>query len=235
MWLLPSRSRPANVKRAVEIYPEVDMVLWKTVDDPLLYEYDRIKVPERWKVVTGPAGARTAEIFNYFYSMFPEETYYGFIGDDVVPGPEGWDRKLQEAAGEMYIAYPEDSIQGSKLCPHFCIGGDLVRHVNHFAFPGIQHSFLDQIWYTLGDNADLLRYVPEVKFHHIHPLSEEVEVDEVYVRGQETLVQDKRVFNCWLRFQAKAMVKDLKEWKNEREAATIRGGEELSIEEVAAL
>lgn len=199
MWLLPSRGRVGNAKRFAEANPDAPITLWVTEDDPSAEAYLEVDWPEGWVLVVGMAGLRLAQILRESLRQYPAEEYYGFVGDDVQPSPRDWWQQLAGAAGEWNVAYPEDSIWGERLCPHFCLGGELVRTVGWFALPGTRHSYIDTVWYTIGKALGLDVYVPDVKFDHQHPLNKKAELDDTYRRGQETYGYDGDVFERWKR------------------------------------
>jgi len=235
VWLLPSWNRPQNVQRAVESFPDVEVCLWRTPGDPQAAAYDAIKLPAKWVVRYGVKGDRVGQIFNGFFRAYPNAPFYGFIGDDVVPSPADWNSQLEEAAGGHFIAYPRDSIHEDRLCPHFCIGGDLVREVGALALPGLWHSYIDTVWYNLGEVAELLRYVPSVQFKHYHPLDKSARMDVVYRRGQETHAQDKRTYEFWLKFLAPKLMTEIRRTFGDPNAPEICSCEALPASAVADL
>lgn len=196
MWLLPSRGRPERALRLAETRPgDKPVTLWLSQDDPQLANYLREKWP--WEVHVGPAGLRLAQILRLFYRENPHLPYYGFLGDDVVPNRPDWGSPLVEAAGEWYFAYPDDGHWGEKLSPHFCVGGELVREVGWLVVPHVLHSYMDTAWWLVAKMLGVARYTPEVLFEHVHPLVNKAEVDDTYLRGQETIEWDKEVYLRW--------------------------------------
>jgi len=209
--------------------------LWRTPGDPQAAAYDAIKLPDSWTVRYGIGGDRVAQIFNHFFRAYPTASFYGFIGDDVVPSPKGWNIQLEQAAEKHFIAFPHDSIHGDKLCPHFCLGGDLVRAVGSLALPGLLHSYIDTIWHNIGDVVGLLRYVPEVKFKHLHPLDNSAEMDVVYQRGQETHAQDLQIYQFWLKFLAPQQLTKLQRKFGDPNAPEIRSCKAMPIAKMATV
>lgn len=206
MWILPTRSRPGNLQRAVENFPEAPITVVRTEGDPYDSEYQQIKLPETWKEFWVPSNSTVPELLNRVYEAYPCEAFYGFIGDDVIPEGDKWWEVLGKKAGRWHVAFPKDSIHEDRLCPHFILGGDLVRSVRHLAEPRFHHSFIDTVWYALGKNLDLLAYEPSIIFHHQHPLDPktETEMDSIYILGQSHYTEDQRKFREWINSQETA-------------------------------
>lgn len=84
----------------------------------------------------------------------------------------------------MAIAYPDDGYHGRDMCTHWFIGGNLVRAAGFLAHPWFKHNCTDSVWYDVGEEFDLLHYVPETRFRHEHPgLSDKYPTDETYQRA----------------------------------------------------
>jgi hypothetical protein len=196
MWILPTRSRPQNLQRAIENYPDAPITVVFTEGDPLEEEYGKLKIPPDWDVFLAAKDSTVPSLMNQVYMAHKKEPCYGFIGDDVIP-PEGeWWKELDEAAGDWFVAYPTDSIWGNRGCPHFCIGGELVRHMDFFAAPWFHHNFIDQIWWVLALKGDLGRHV-DIPFRHLHPLDSSAPMDSIHALGQSQMEKDKELFDLW--------------------------------------
>lgn len=196
MWILPSLGRPERAQKVAETAPDAPILLRLHWGDKRLDDYQSIKWPKAWKVAVHPKQSLTDSL-NWALETYPAERNYGFLADDTIPSPDGWWETLEKAAENRYIAYPDDGVHGKELCTHHCIGGDLMRAVGWWALPGLVHSFLDTVWYTIGYNTDLLRYVPEVRFDHLHPINKKSEMDDTYVFGQSHFKSDADIFNYW--------------------------------------
>lgn len=167
-------------------------------NDPNLQDYLKLPYPNNW-TVTHAEHCKCAGTWEWAFERFPDEKFYGFIGDDCLPEGEKWWEKLELAAGAFNIAYPDDGIHGARLCTHPCIGGDLVRAVGFWALPGLDHNFIDTFWKILGENCALLRYVPEVKFNHQHPIRFGKHLmDDVYKLGSEKYNDDMMILHRYI-------------------------------------
>jgi len=196
MWILPSLGRPNKISELIEdanLPKKITLILQKT--DPRLPDYLDLDYPPLWKLHAAPV-RNLVEALNWAWENYPEEKQYSFLGDDVKI--EGDVNLLESAAASNFITYPTDSIHGHRLCPHFSIGGDLVRAVGYLAYPKLHHNFIDNVWWEIGRELGLLKHLPEVTFHHQHHLTGHTTLDSTYVKGQSTANLDAKTFKAWL-------------------------------------
>ena len=195
MWVLPTRSRPLEAIRAIRSLGDspIFMMVWN--EDPHVHAYKLAEWPSNVEVYYGPQESVQAKL-NWFFHNYPDERFYGFLADDIVlkKGCLGF---LEDLAHKDNISYPDDSVWGEDLCTHPCIGGDLVRKMGWWCYPEITHNFFDTFWWVIGEFQEKLRYVPEVVYDHIHPVTGRVPRDEVYLKGSESKAQDIITFNTW--------------------------------------
>lgn len=201
MFCFPTRSRPHNHRRFIKAYRETEAThpCWVRLDDddPKLAEYDDIALPDGWLKTVGPRlPNRCNGAVEEMYRLFPTESVYGLMADDLIPRTQYWDRRLIEAAGNNRLAYADDGFQHETVATHPVIGGDLVRTIGWLAIPGVLHSFVDTALHTIAFRTGRLVYLPDVLVEHMHPLANKAPVDEVH-RYQETYVHDSTVFYRW--------------------------------------
>ena len=209
MWILPSLGRPERAQKVAEKSPDSPILLRLHWGDDRLGDYLSLKWPKAWTVKVDK-GLSLTETLNWALETYPTEDSYGFLADDTLPEPEDWQETLEYYAGHWNIAYPDDGIHGKKLCTHHCIGGRLMRQVGWWGLPGLKHSFLDNAWYLIGANIGALRYIPQVKFKHLHELRDKSLHDETYAVGQSYLKNDKEVFEYWVENGAQETVNKLR-------------------------
>jgi len=166
-------------------------------DDPALGEYRKIDYPSWWVVHVGaPVGL--GGVYKWVFETFPDASYYGFLGDDLIPRTKHWDGKLIEAAGTGAISYGDDGNWGEKLATHPCIGGDLVRRMGWLCYPGLNKLFIDTVWHTIGAKLGRLHYLPDVKLEHMHYLFGKAEHDETYGDQAEYFAHDKDYYDKFI-------------------------------------
>ena len=200
-WLLPSLRRPGNVARIARSYVDTEatgrVILRLHKGDPTLPEYEKLDLPETWDVHVGPECA-AAGAMRWAFDRWPNEDFYGFLGDDIILQTPGWDLSLSNGAGRWGNAYPDDGIQGRNLATHPTVGGDLVRALGWWALPGVIHCFVDTALMYVAQRIGTLRYYPGVKFDHLHPIVGRGANDEVYQKGMSTFRKDMAKFNQWV-------------------------------------
>jgi len=106
-------------------------------------------------------------IYNEAYRRTPWRPWWGFIADDVVPETPGWDAKLIAAAGRDGMAVPGGG-HDAEGCPHFVLGGDLVREMGWLALPDLDRLYIDTVWGDIARQRGVFRRVPDVILRHHH-------------------------------------------------------------------
>lgn len=203
MWFFPSRGRPFSVNRFFQAWKDTQAdsegVLWLDDDDYEKHKeiYEKIELPVGWKLVVAPNYNKgTGHISNLFFEMFPQEPWYGFMCDDVVPETLHWDRKLIEAAGEDGLSYGDDGIN-PEHASHPCVGGALIRSLGWLALPGLDRIYIDNALLEVAKRRGKVAYLPEVKTKHLHFSTGKSPFDETYRKTKNQ--QDKEIFDAWLK------------------------------------
>jgi hypothetical protein len=80
-------------------------------------------------------------------------------------------------------------------CPHFALGGNLVRSVGWLALPGLDRLWIDTVWATIAKARGVLRYRPDVVLRHHHPSAGLALVDATYRKRFKT--RDRAIFEAW--------------------------------------
>ena len=198
MWFLPSYGRPAALKKFASAPGGVpsDIVVICNEDDPTLPGYHAWSP---WPIELAPAGSRLGDIWRSLMVKYPDEAFYGFLGDDHEPITPGWHTDLIEAAGKTKIAYPNDQ-QAFPVFRGICVvGGDLARAMGTLCPPGIRHNYHDNFLETIGRTFGLMVAMKDVIVLHRHPLFDvTIERDATYQRGSSDIDQDRLTFEAWL-------------------------------------
>lgn len=198
MWILPSRARPANVKRFFAAWRDTEAstpgVLWLDEDDKSHY-YLR-DLPHNWQAIRGPRAPCLADTQNALFRRFHDALWFGLIADDVVPLTRHWDSKLVATAGSWGISYASDGINNEKQFTHGVIGGELAREMGYLILPGLHRLYGDNVWTEIGRRRGVLRYRPDVLVEHWHFSNGKAQYDETYAKGDSN--GDEEVFKRWL-------------------------------------
>jgi hypothetical protein len=197
MWILPTRSRPHNLLRIINAWHETGastpVELCMDSDDPCLPQIEAISLPPGWKIVIGRRGPLST-IYNAAYERNLDAPFFGFIADDVVPITNGWDIKLIKAAGSDGMSVPSGG-ETTGGCPHFVLGGNLVRSMGWLALPGLDRIYIDTVWGDVAKDRGVYREVNDVKLEHHHFSNGKALMDSTYRKNHKA--QDKLIYNNW--------------------------------------
>ena len=165
MIFVPSRNRRESLERFFAVgQPTLPGRVLIDDDDN---SYEGMKLPEGWQFSVGPRESSSARL-NRAYRLYPDEQFYGQIGDDYICRPVGWDVSLVESCGWNKISWGNDGRWGEKLCTSFFVGGELVRMFDWFAHPMLEHLYVDSVWWMIAKAAKLGRYRPDVETMHVN-------------------------------------------------------------------
>lgn len=166
MLILPSRGRPTSLQEFfASSSPAEPGVVLLDVDDAS--HYATLTVPANWSVVTG-SRAPYSELCNRALALYPDEPWYGCLGDDCRARPAGWDTHLAQLATAGHIAYGNDLINYESPGAFWFLPGSLVRKVGWICYPEIKHLYSDTVWYDIGRALGILRYCPDIITEHLH-------------------------------------------------------------------
>ncbi len=197
MLIIPSRGRPHNFQRLITACLETGArePAWVRLDedDVSLAQYLALDMPDGWKTIIGPRQP-LSEVYNEAYRAMPETDHCGFLADDVVPETPGWAEALIAAAGLDGMAVPAggDTTGG---CPHFVLGGELVRSMGWLSLPGLDRLYIDTVWAEIAEQRGVLRYLPEVVLSHRHFSSGKALFDQTYRKKKK--VEDRLIYETW--------------------------------------
>lgn len=199
MWFLPSRLRPRSLQRFFNAYEDTgadsEGVVWVDDDDPHIIQYQCVIFPLKWIMLTQPPLGSNGDIANAFFSLFPNEPWYGFLADDVVPRTPHWDEKLIEA-GKDGLSYCEDYLNADRQPTHFVVNGDWVRETGWLALPGCKRTYIDNAWFEIAKRKKKITYLNNVVLEHLHFSNGKSPMDETYQKP--SVGKDKEVFDTWL-------------------------------------
>lgn len=209
--VVPSRGRPAHAKEVAHTFAHTctadtalvvsldstDTRLDEYVDDHFTY---RLVNPNKTMVEALNTGVSMALAFE------PGAFAVAFMGDDHRPRTKGWDRAYLDALHDLGtgIVYGDDDFQGERLPTQCAMTVDIVKELGWMAPPSLNHLYVDTWWRRLGEEADCLRYLPEVHIEHMHPAHPDgpkAEWDEGYrrVNSQATYRRDAFMFERIIR------------------------------------
>lgn len=196
--VIPTRGRPETARDAVAAIRETavrvatSVVLAVDADDPALPAYRALRWPGR----LGPSTTlvvlesdetgdlvRATNTVSLRVAREDPSAIIGNLGDDHRTRTPGWDRAIEEALEEPGIAYGDDLLQGELLPTAPFISASIVLALGWYALPACRHLYIDDAWKAIGEEAGLLRYLPDVVVEHCHPGAGKAEWDAGYERA----------------------------------------------------
>lgn len=172
-WFCPTLFRPHRLAALAKTWERcqprtpLHVRVWK--DDPYKVQYFAYKWPKTWRLYESPALYVREAMNEFVFEKCPGGDTYGFIADDILLRTPGGLEHLDALAEPCYHAYPNDCMQRAKLATHFSTGGELVRELGWWGYPGVKHS-IDIPLMSIAKSLGLLRYAPFVIFQHMHHL-----------------------------------------------------------------
>ena len=199
MFLLPTRSRPKNLRRFLEAYKAccstASVYLIFDEDDPCLDEYQQIETPLNWHESVMPSSNQgILEKVNYIFRAIDNRPWYGLLGDDNVPVTFEWDKRLIETAGNDGVAWPNDGIRKGDFGTLLVIGGDLVREMGWLAPPGMKHLYVDTLWTEIGRSRGKAYYLEDTWVPHYHFSNGKAPMDDTYQRHAGFAENDRKIY-----------------------------------------
>lgn len=173
-------------------------------------EYIRsLRLPFGWQIIYYHKNLGCIGALNYVFEMYPNEPWYGFIGDDEFlspDSPQDWDMRLIKSAGDWHIAHAFEDWNKGKRCQGFPVwGGKLLRAVGYWALPTCWHNFgLDSMHEWLngppafgGGGLRNIVCIPEVKIEH-NRANPFLELDDCYNVAEGSMEEDRKRFWDWI-------------------------------------
>lgn len=181
IWLLSTRGRPREAQETVDACMDAGMTSPGVVYvDEDRGEYDRLRLPRNWRIHREPEWLSLQGSMQWCFNAYPDASQYGWLADDTRPRTRGWDRLLEEAAGDWCLSYARDLWfseepgtldqlgTGNNLSSGLCWGGKLVRTVGWWALPGVIQAGIDTAWSELVKPLNLHRYRHDIVVEHLN-------------------------------------------------------------------
>jgi predicted O-methyltransferase YrrM len=226
--LIPTRGRPENLRKVIaawdftNAWDVADMVVIADADDPEIDAYRRVAADTEhpdtgealvkliematWMPMVYKLNAVAAEIASGTGTFIPVPPFaLGFAGDDHLPQTIGWAQRYLTVLGELGtgMVYSDDGYQGAKLSTEWAVTSDVVRALSRMVPADVEHMYCDNSIMEMFAAAGALRFLPEVRVEHMHPVAGKAENDEQYrrVNGTEQFARDRRGYEQWQRGQ----------------------------------
>ena len=206
--LVPSRGRPHNVEALVaswQTHTEGMSTIMVAVDDddPTLPGYQSLELPAGVSLHVGKP-ARLGEWTNRLAVVAAaHHRILGSIGDDHRIETQAFELLVVGAfnvLGGSGIVYGDDGVHGPNLATGFFVSSDIIRTLGWMCPPCLIHLFVDNAAMELGRAARCLRYVPDLRIAHHHPIAGLAPDDDTYRDGTGPAVwaHDHTAFTGWM-------------------------------------
>lgn len=187
--IIPSRSRPESIERAVKALKENSIIsdICVAIDDDQADLYPRLdgviyEVNPRLRM-NGTLNLVANKYADKYETIF-------FMGDDHLPSTHQWDHFLAGAiASKGYgLAYGNDLFQGKNLATAVMMSTNIIRSFGFMAPPKLVHLFMDNFWMLLGMDLNAIWYFDDVIIEHLHFLAGKSQVDAGYIENNSNEV-----------------------------------------------
>lgn len=215
--LIPTRGRPGNVRKVISAWDftnawdRADMVLVIDKDDPEYPGYLAL-VEETRHPDTGDALIKTYEVDRHVpmvhklneaaAALAPGWFALGFAGDDHLPRTIGWAERYLVVLRELGsgMVYSDDGYQGKNLATEWAVTADVVTALGRMVPADVEHMYCDNAMMDLYGGAGAMRWLPEVRIEHMHPIVGKAETDAQYqrVNHRDQFKKDRRAYESWL-------------------------------------
>ena len=194
--LLPTRARPANVRRlltSIDDTADGDVAVYLYVDDDDPTRDEVTKLAHEWGAIT-IVGERVvlSEMWNRCWREAEPEVAMQ-CGDDIVFRSSGWDARVlatfDEHPDRIAFVHGNDGFQYDRIGTHGFLHRRWVETVGYFVPPYFSSDYND-LW--LSEVADALgrrRYLPDVVTEHMHPVAGKGSWDQTH---EERLARHRR-------------------------------------------
>lgn len=211
MWLIPTFQRPESLKRLLDSEAVAAAVARKM---RIVVKYDPVADPETANLRHDYGNLTWWEAPNvgcsmalqWAFMLWPHESTYGFMGDDMELFEEDTLYRLSAEAGSACIAH----IEAQRGLPrHPCIGGALIREWGFWAVPGAYHGCCDMLWFDFLQSFPHAERTLERRFIHHHHLDaacyspddrrgDTFPRDSTHALGERYFHYDARVTNAFI-------------------------------------
>lgn len=220
LWLLPSRRRIEKLMKFFKIAmtngittPGIVLVQKDELED-LKSLYAAIPLPENWRILPTYAdgmGDKYRELWNSVKDL----DWVGIACDDLRPQTKEWDKKMLSHVNGKNIVTCNDGIQGNNRMSGITVfSGPILRAMGYIYPPGFWHTFVDNVWETIGREANCWTYVEDILITHEHPFVngqiDATKSDETTWRSYGRMQEDKIHYEAWCAYEKQNVINRVK-------------------------
>lgn len=186
--IIPSRSRPHNIKRLHEQWyqvtnPKVQIDVYIVLDIDDNTQYERLSGFIYSFVDTDGVRGVVVPLNKIAIEIAPKYDYIGFMGDDHLPVTQDWNVKMMDVLlknGDYAMVYGNDLFQKGSLCTQIIMDSKYIIKLGYFTHPSFNHLFFNTLWLHIGRKKNNIHYLDDVIIEHLHFVNNKAEKDELY-------------------------------------------------------
>lgn len=240
MWLLPSRQRPEKLTTFLE-----SAIKTKTSTPGLLliqhqdYEdnqekYEALVLPSGWRVHQTFSDTLGGKLNEYWESHQFHHKWIGVLNDDFFVKTPEWDIKLLKhlSIPDIGLISSDDGWQSPmRIHGALLIKNSFLNSIGYIYPPGLQHSFIDDLWENIGRATSCWKVDMSVLVEHRH-INKRTwgPADSTWVKAQELFESDRLVWQNWRDKDFQCVCERVTEWQDfnrmqyndEREASSFK-------------
>lgn len=201
--VVPSKGRSTAVGEFMESMEKTcradTKVLWALDEDDPHYVLYRSEINSE-DVFSIPAWIPMVPKLNL--AAFATESFaVGFMGDDHRPRTVGWDEKYLQALNTagIHMVFGDDLVWGGSLPTQIAMTSKLIHTLGFMVPVEINHLWCDNFWKTLGDNARIIKYLPDVIVEHMHHIVGKAEHDATYSLSEGYMEADREAYENFIK------------------------------------
>ncbi len=214
MWVLPTLGRPAFLAETLwhMVQTGVSTPGVVVVNGSARETYEGIELPPGWTMEFLPRNLGLCGALNWAFQKYPDEPWYGLMGDDMVPKTPGWDTKMLAEITPTTMVSSNDNWQAENgRLTVYMVGGDILRALGYWMPPGLWHCYSDDFWEAIGNDFKIWKFLKDVIVETVSPHKGDVVQDETNVIGYSRMAKDRQVFDQWKRNEKHATYAKLHE------------------------
>jgi predicted O-methyltransferase YrrM len=210
--IVPSRSRPANIAKVIgawdftNAWDTADLIVAVDKDDPQIEGYRALYDPETCPMILVELDEWVPMVHKLdavARSMAPMYFALGFAGDDHLPRTINWAARYVTVLRELGtgMVHGDDGIQGANLSTEWAVTSDAILALGRMVPAPVEHMYCDNSIMELFSAAGRLRYLPEIRVEHMHPIAKKAPNDDQYkkVNSREQFHRDRLAYQTWQR------------------------------------
>lgn len=228
-WILPSRNRIENLKRFFEAYKETEAdchgVVLVSHAEFSSYQTS-VVLPENWELFPLPDAecGSQGDKMRWFAKSYEYSTasWLGWLNDDQRPVTKNWDRKTIEHLNGSNFVSGNDKWQPHRMVGALAFSKDLLKIFGGFYPAGFHHSYVDDMFETIGRETGSWKKLSDVITIHEHHLRGAAERDSTYQLNDSHLVKDKKAWRNWLLSDYARVKRQIGELQNGQGSSQVR-------------